>query len=210
VLLRRVAVLDQIAKPIKVGGRDGNRNPGAHATESHAASLSGISTGIQMLDAIHERGAREIFFGLLRGTTMAIQDYKPVVELDDIKRNLSVFDFAGDRDSVIDFIAGLSAKDRKVAVAALQVVDKNFAKFEKRARDAREFFSRENITTLNEFGAHGLNPIRFSIELKSKGPKRTLSINSTVNRYFVVFDAQIFEFAAKWTEIAHRKFNRTE
>ena len=27
VLLRRVAVLDQIAKPIKVGGRDGNRNP---------------------------------------------------------------------------------------------------------------------------------------------------------------------------------------
>jgi len=53
VLLRRVAVLDQIAKPIKVGGRDGNRNPGAHATDSHAASLSGISTGIQMLDAIH-------------------------------------------------------------------------------------------------------------------------------------------------------------
>jgi hypothetical protein len=32
VLLRRVAVLDQIAKPIKVGGRDGNRNPSAHAT----------------------------------------------------------------------------------------------------------------------------------------------------------------------------------
>ena len=53
VLLRRVAVLDQIAKPIKVGGRDGNRNPGAHATDSHAASLSGISTGIQILDAIH-------------------------------------------------------------------------------------------------------------------------------------------------------------
>ena len=53
VLLRRVAVLDQIAKPIKVGGRDGNRNPGAHATDSHAASLSGISTGIQMSDAIH-------------------------------------------------------------------------------------------------------------------------------------------------------------
>jgi hypothetical protein len=53
VLLRRVAVLDQSAKPIKVGGRDGNANAGSHAADSHAASPSGIHARIQMSDAIH-------------------------------------------------------------------------------------------------------------------------------------------------------------
>jgi hypothetical protein len=157
-----------------------------------------------------KRGAREIFFGALRGTTVAIHDYKPVVELDDVQRNLSVFDFAKCEDSIVDFISGLSAKDRKVAVAALQIADKNFAKFERRARDVLEFFSRENIATLNEFGAHNLNPAPFSIELRPKGPKRNLSINSTIDRCFVVIDAQIFELAHKWTEIAYRKFDQTE
>jgi hypothetical protein len=53
VLLRRVAVLDQIAKPIKGGRGDGEGDAGSHAADSHAASLSGIATVIQMLDAIH-------------------------------------------------------------------------------------------------------------------------------------------------------------
>ena len=52
-LLRRVAVLDQSAEPIKVGGRDGNGNARAHAANSHAASPQGIPLGIQMSDAIH-------------------------------------------------------------------------------------------------------------------------------------------------------------
>jgi hypothetical protein len=157
-----------------------------------------------------KRGAREIFFGALRGTTMAIRDYRPVVELDDVQRNLAVFDFARRGDPIVDFIAGLSARDRKVAVAALQIADKNFAKFEKRARDALEFFSRENITTLNEFGAHSLNPIPFSVELKSNGLRRNISINSTVDRCFVAIDARIFELAHNWTEIAYKPFDQTE
>ena len=53
VLLRRVAVLDQSAEPIKVGRRDGNGNAGSHAADSHAASPPGIPLGIQMSDAIH-------------------------------------------------------------------------------------------------------------------------------------------------------------
>jgi hypothetical protein len=53
VLLRRVAVLDQGAEPIKIGGRDGNKSAGSHAAESHAASPPRIDKGIQMEDAIH-------------------------------------------------------------------------------------------------------------------------------------------------------------
>ena len=46
-------VFDQIAKPIKVGGRDGKRNTRSHAADSHAASPPGIPVGIQMSDFIH-------------------------------------------------------------------------------------------------------------------------------------------------------------
>jgi hypothetical protein len=53
VLLRRVAVFDQSAQPIKVGRRHRNGNAGSHAADSHAASPPGIPTGIQMSDAIH-------------------------------------------------------------------------------------------------------------------------------------------------------------
>ena len=53
VLLGRVAVLNQSAEPIELGGRDGNGNPSAHAADSHAPSPPGIPTGIQMSDAIH-------------------------------------------------------------------------------------------------------------------------------------------------------------
>jgi hypothetical protein len=138
---------------------------------------------------------------------MAIHDYKPVVELDDVQRNLSVFDFAKCGDSIVDFIAGLSAKDRKAAVAALQIADKNFAKFERRARDVLEFFSRENIATLNEFGAHSLNPIPFSIELSFNGSVRRLSINSTVDRCSLLINARIFDLAHEGTEIPYKKFD---
>ena len=53
VLLRRIAILYQAAKPIQVGGGDGKGDAASHAQDSHAASPPGIPTGIQMSDAIH-------------------------------------------------------------------------------------------------------------------------------------------------------------
>ncbi len=53
VLLRRIAIFDQIAKPITVGRGDAKGNAASHAPDSHAASLPGIPPGIQMSDLIH-------------------------------------------------------------------------------------------------------------------------------------------------------------
>jgi hypothetical protein len=47
--LRRVAVFDQSAEPIKLGGRDGNGNARAHAADSHAASPTGTASEISQL-----------------------------------------------------------------------------------------------------------------------------------------------------------------
>jgi hypothetical protein len=141
---------------------------------------------------------------------MLIRDYKPVVELDDVRRNLSVFGFASSDENTVEFIANLSAKERTAAVAALQIADKNFAKFGKRSRDALEFFTRENIAALNDFGEHRLSPIPFSIELKSTGARRNLSINSSNGRCFVTIDARIFDLTHNWKEIAYKRFDITE
>ena len=43
VLLRRIAILYQAAKPIQVGGGDGKGDAASHAQDSHAASPPGIS-----------------------------------------------------------------------------------------------------------------------------------------------------------------------
>ena len=56
----RVAVLGQTAKPIKIGGRDGNGNPSAHAADSHAVSLLGIPARVQTSDAIHYQAVEEV------------------------------------------------------------------------------------------------------------------------------------------------------
>ncbi len=53
VLLRRVSVFDQSAKPVKVGGWDGKGNAGSHAADSHAASPQGIPVGIHTSNFIH-------------------------------------------------------------------------------------------------------------------------------------------------------------
>src|SRR6516162_8068845 len=53
VLLRSVAIFDQILKPPPVGESDREGNAGSHAPDSHAASRPGILSRIQMLDLIH-------------------------------------------------------------------------------------------------------------------------------------------------------------
>jgi hypothetical protein len=155
-----------------------------------------------------KRGVREVFFGWLQSTTLLIRDYKPVAELDDVHRNLSIFDSAYRGGDPVDFVAQLSAVDRRVAVAALQLADKNFAKFEERAKDALEFFSPSNIQNLLGFGAHNLNGAPFSIELKTTGSRYNLSILSEGERCFVAADAQIFEFHATWKTIAYEPFRK--
>ncbi len=49
VLLRRVAIPDQGTKATAVSRQEGNRNPVAHAQDSHTPAPVGIPTGIQSL-----------------------------------------------------------------------------------------------------------------------------------------------------------------
>ena len=71
---------------------------------------------------------RANFFGSIIGTTALIRDYKPVTELNDVARNIGVFDFEGDELTAIEFIGKLSAKERSVSVATLQLADNNYRK----------------------------------------------------------------------------------
>ena len=52
-LLRCVAIGQQALQAATVGCGDRNRNPGAHAPDSHAWTKTGIPIGIQMSDLIH-------------------------------------------------------------------------------------------------------------------------------------------------------------
>jgi hypothetical protein len=154
------------------------------------------------------RGAREVSFGALQGTTMLIRDYKPAVELNDVERNLSVFDFVGDESDALDFIVGLSAKDRKAAVSLLQHADTKFAKFKERAADAVQFFSPANLSNLSKFGSHPLNPQGFSIELKPTKPRWTFNIRSVNGRCRVLLDPCFHDPRLGWTAIPFTPFQK--
>ena len=139
---------------------------------------------------------------------MLVRDYRPVVELNDVERNLWVFDPIEDESASLDFIVSLSAKDRSLAVSLLQLADTKFARFKDRAADALRFFSPANLLNLSEFGSHPLNPERFSIELKPTEPRWTLTIRSVNGRCCILLDPCFHDPRLGWAVIPFTPFRK--
>lgn len=104
---------------------------------------------------------RDHELGTLRGMTAVIGDYNPVSELENIRRQLESFVFRGDEEAALDFVVELDDAKRRAAVAIMQEIDRYYIKFIKRLKDFENFFSRENIELLRQYGNHPHNQFSF-------------------------------------------------
>jgi hypothetical protein len=147
----------------------------------------------------------QIEFGSIIGTTALIRDYKPVYELDAISRNIGIFDFAGDELEAIDLIGAMTAKERRAAVATLQIADDNYEKFISRIKDCVSFFSGDSVARLDAFGSHHLNHQPFAVTLKPAGARWNFELTSPGSRCFISIDSRIFSFDFPWKVIRAKK-----
>jgi hypothetical protein len=148
---------------------------------------------------------REISLGEIIGTTAVLREYKPVKELYDVIRTINSVNFAGDEMAAIEFIATMSAEQRRATVATLQLADAYYDKFVRRIRDFIEFFSDTSVARLNTFGTHRLNPQSFSIEARLGKTTRVIKINSTGENCTIAIDKKIFSFDFAWKMIPYSK-----
>ena len=148
---------------------------------------------------------RDIDFGFLAGTTATIRDYRPVMELNDVHRNLSLLDFGGDEEAAIDFIARMTDAERRATLASLQLADKNFERFVARARDCLSFFADDNIERLNKFGTHPLNSQQFSMTLEMTGKRRFVRFKEGNLSCRIHIDVAISEINFSWEFVPARK-----
>lgn len=152
-----------------------------------------------------KREAKPIEFGQLIGTTALIGDYKPVTELSYVYRNISVIPFDGDELAAIEFIGKLTPEERRAAVATLQIADRNYDKFVRRAKDCLDFFSAESAARLNAYGTHHLNPHPFSVRIQSSLSWRMFELRTPKKRCMISIDAKVFDFDFSWKMIPFEK-----
>ena len=113
----------------------------------------------------HGSGAvesREVNFGLLAGSIAVINDYKPVNDLETLIRQLESVQQPPTEEAVVEFICNVSNEQRRAAVAILRIVDAGVKRFVARLTEFFQFFTPENIATVNAFGTSPLNHLRFT------------------------------------------------
>jgi hypothetical protein len=107
---------------------------------------------------------REIEFGMFAGQIAVIKDFNPVKELDDALRILLSLDVTPTEEHTLEFIVGMTEKQRHAAVAIIEAIDSERRKLIARLHNCAQFFARENIEPINSYGSHPSNP--FPIEAK--------------------------------------------
>jgi hypothetical protein len=150
-----------------------------------------------------ETETRDIDLGMMVGTTALIRDYNPVKEIDDLARVLASLESGSSDESALEFIVGLSDKQRHAASALLQDVDKRYPKIVRRLADFAAFFSPDNIKLLNTYGQHPLNPFRFEAERGRLSGQTRVTFRCQKQECTIVIGAQIGNIDFTWDIIPY-------
>jgi hypothetical protein len=129
---------------------------------------------------------RDHTFGTFSGHIAVIKDYNPTKELETIHRKLmSVAANAYDQDA-LEFIVGMSEKQRHAAVVVLRDVEESTVKFKARLQDLASFYTRENAEMFNKFFTHALNSLYYRVEYTSVRSQPTLRFKRGASTYDLI------------------------
>jgi hypothetical protein len=141
---------------------------------------------------------REHVFGMLAGAIATVKDYNPVKELETVTRQLQSIENVPTPDGFLDFIVGMTDKQRSAAVAILELSERGAIKFANRLTTFRAFMSRPNADRLNKFGTNDHNTFQFDVEFDMiKGTPR-LSIKHHGNWCRLHMNEALHGFKFEW------------
>lgn len=172
----------QIHKNLKIGLGSAHAHlnkickSGGLLTVVEETALELRATGVSDYRKINSgRNSREINFGRLQGHTALLSTYNPEQEVQQIYLRLSKCNFKND-NLRLEFIAGLSNKERHDYTVLLKEADRAFRKYEDRLRDFISFFSTDNLRCLDSWGSHPNCPTPFRINIDMAVGYRRISI----------------------------------
>ncbi|MGB5086078.1 MAG: hypothetical protein WBO09_16095 [Methylocystis silviterrae] len=149
--------------------------------------------------------SRDIDFGFLDGTTALLKNYQPVIELNDIDRNISFLNFKGDEEDAMNLIAAMTDAERRATVASLQLADSKYEKFSKRVQDCLDFFAPENIERLNKFGTHPLNHQPFKASISRGQRRRVVHFKEGRVSCSIILSENLYEFDYAWEMVPFKQ-----
>jgi hypothetical protein len=144
------------------------------------------------------RQTRDIVCGRLEGSTALIAEYNPVKELDLISNWLNGLRCEPTTEAALNWIIGLSAKERHSATVLLKEADDRFANFQKRIRDFCAFFDRDNIARIDTWGSHPQSPYQFRASIGDDRGRRICSFERMGTAFRVVLNPVLWRYEATW------------
>ncbi|MFQ3456941.1 hypothetical protein PMN64_27025 [Bradyrhizobium sp. UFLA01-814] len=130
--------------------------------------------------------SRDHTFGTFSGHIAVHRDYNPTKELEDIHRSLvSVASDSYGQDA-LNFIVGMSEKQRHAAVVILRDAEAKIVRFKDRLQDLALFYTRTNAEKFNQFFTHDLNSIYYKVEYISVRSQPTLRFKKGASHYDLI------------------------
>lgn len=140
------------------------RSSGGQLVVTEEIKSSGIGpSGLRASGSTVE--TRDHIIGVLRGQTAVSPTFDPKGKIDKI---LGALNHARckDEEASIDFIAGLTDRERTATVKALQKAEKDFSTLLDNLRDFRFFFADRNLQTINDWAGHAFSSFGFTVVLR--------------------------------------------
>lgn len=129
---------------------------------------------------------RDYVLGTFSGHIAVIKDYNPTKELEDIHRALLSVAAGSYSQEPLEFIVGMTEKQRTAAVVILRNAEEGMVKFKARLEDLASFYTRENAEKLHRYFTHDLNSVHFKVEFSNNRDGPTLKFKRGASIYELV------------------------
>lgn len=125
---------------------------------------------------------RDTDLGLMSGLIALHRDFNPVKELEFIERQLASFDSTPEGEGMLEYIIGMSDRQRNVAVVILETADKKFWQLAQRLDEFWLFFSPDNLAAIRRYADHPDSVIYADIKRQTEGGRTVVRFS---NRNFL-------------------------
>jgi hypothetical protein len=101
----------------------------------------------------------------------------------------------------LDFIVGMSEKQRHAAVVILRDVEDSVIKFKARLQDLALFYARANAEKFNRFFTHDLNSIYYKVEYATIRSQPTLRFKKGASTYDLIRGSWTDKLEFDWPKV---------
>jgi hypothetical protein len=145
--------------------------------------------------------AREISFGKLEGSILAMANYNPVAELSRVIDRLRPCARWDDENVALDAVAVMDDQARRRTYGDLRAADTEFPKCIARMQEFAAFFAADNIERISAWAAHPGHPHPFQIKIIRKDDGTMLLLKSAEEHCLVRIPAELHPPRLRWPSL---------